>query len=369
MRLLAGEYGVEGHIDGPVREGARMIEPRGIAVDTIRGRVYIAELHAVRCLDLRTGTLTTLAGCAEEGFEDDVDARAARFNNLRGIALSPDATELIVCDFWNHSVRQIWLGGDSVRHHRLATASVSRGEWVRSIAGGISSVAGSLCTPNGVSFDRNGDLLVACGSGFDDDAIRRLSRSKHMAEGEDCAASIGSSTGCRHQALVAGIPGTAGADDGAFLAATFDSPQSVAIDSDNGSDMYVADYCNHTIRKLIAATGQVLTVGGRAGQQGWVDGLGSISRFEEPLAIALSPSGDCRARTVFVSEGSGRIRWLRRTQWCTRAQTSIGRGTGTAAATAAAVSSPCHQQHEDHETAADYLVGTIEGVPELWNPV
>jgi hypothetical protein len=91
----------------------------------------------------------------------------------------------------------------------------------------------------------------------------------------------------------------------------------------------------------------VTTIGGKSGEPGHVDGTGVRARFNEPLAIALSTHlSSARVPTVFVSEGSGQIRWLRRVQWSTGGGELQGQG----------------------GSARDYLVGTIQGLPPLWTP-
>jgi hypothetical protein len=228
----------------------------------------------------------------------------ATFNNLRGAALSRDGARLAVCDFWNHCVREVVLG-DSKPEKRAFVR--------RRVGGGVAfSRPGELSTPNAVAFDCRGYLYIACGSGFDDDTIRSMSSDGTMA-------------------LEAGVLGSAGDEDGPCSRATFDSPQGIAVDdsstrmgrSGNGDtacpDLYVADYCNHTIRKVTC--GRVITIGGKAAAAGDDDGDGSESRFTEPTAICLSsaPLAGSGERTIYVAEGCGRLRWLRRV-WCCAAE-------------------------------------------------
>ena len=60
---------IRGHADGGADE-ARLLEPRGLAVDVRRQRVYVAELHAIRAVDLCSGAVETLAGAEDEGDAD-----------------------------------------------------------------------------------------------------------------------------------------------------------------------------------------------------------------------------------------------------------------------------------------------------------
>lgn len=92
----------------------------------------------------------------------------------------------------------------------------------------------------------------------------------------------------------------AGSTDGVGLAARFNNPRAIAIDS--AGILYVADTSNHTIRK-ITPTGEVSTLAGLAGARGWDDGTGNVARFDTPQGIAVDPSGnvyvaDTGTRTV-----------------------------------------------------------------------
>ena len=82
-----------------------------------------------------------------------------------------------------------------------------------------------------------------------------------------------------------------GSDDGDLTTARFGSnyggPTGVALDTK--SNIYVADYGNHTIRK-ISASGIVTTFAGSAGQIGTNDGPGIAARFNYPVAIAVDHS-------------------------------------------------------------------------------
>ena len=82
--------------------------------------------------------------------------------------------------------------------------------------------------------------------------------------------------------LLAGKPGSEGGpgiDDGIGSEARFNTPSGVAVDS--SGNIYVADYSNHTIRK-ITASGVVTTFAGTAGVVGSTNGTGSAARFKYP---------------------------------------------------------------------------------------
>lgn len=75
---------------------------------------------------------------------------------------------------------------------------------------------------------------------------------------------------------------TAGSADGTGSAASFNKPHDVATD---GTNIYVADSGNNEIRKIVIATGAVSTLAGST-TAGSADGTGSAASFNNPSGIA-----------------------------------------------------------------------------------
>jgi uncharacterized alkaline shock family protein YloU len=80
----------------------------------------------------------------------------------------------------------------------------------------------------------------------------------------------------------AGKAGTAGAVDGSATRASFDLPKGITTD---GINLYLADLNNHTIRKIEIESGVVTTIAGLAGKNGSTDGKGAAARFNRPYGI------------------------------------------------------------------------------------
>jgi hypothetical protein len=76
--------------------------------------------------------------------------------------------------------------------------------------------------------------------------------------------------------------GSSGSADGTGAAATFNQPRGLATD---GTNLYVVDGFNSTIRKIVIATGVVTTLVGSAGNTGTIDGVGTAARFNHPDGI------------------------------------------------------------------------------------
>jgi sugar lactone lactonase YvrE len=97
--------------------------------------------------------------------------------------------------------------------------------------------------------------------------------------------------------LLAGVT-SVGSNDGQATEARMDGALHAAFSPD-GEFLYFVDTFNQTIRRLGLATGQVVTLAGRAGIVGADDGVGDEATFEGPRGIAISPSG----QTLYIADG------------------------------------------------------------------
>jgi uncharacterized protein YjdB len=89
--------------------------------------------------------------------------------------------------------------------------------------------------------------------------------------------------------------GAPGAVDGTGTAASFYGPTGVTTD---GTNLYVADYANHKIRKIEIATGIVTTLAG-SGVASSVDGTGTAASFNYPSSITTDGTN------LYVSDVNG----------------------------------------------------------------
>jgi len=107
---------------------------------------------------------------------------------------------------------------------------------------------------------------------------------------------------------VAGSSGQPGGLDGVGSAARFDYPQSVWSD---GTYIYVADTGNDAIRRITIATGAVTTIAGSVGVTGAVDATGTAARFRGPEGIwgdgtnlYVADYGNHSIRRIVLSSGA-----------------------------------------------------------------
>ena len=75
--------------------------------------------------------------------------------------------------------------------------------------------------------------------------------------------------------------GSSGSANGTGTSASFNSPTGITTD---GTNLYVAEYGNHLIRKIVISTGVVTTVAG-TGSTGSANGTGTSASFNYPVGI------------------------------------------------------------------------------------
>ena len=86
------------------------------------------------------------------------------------------------------------------------------------------------------------------------------------------------------------IMGATPFDDGTGADARFNRPYSVVVAA-NG-DLIVSDCGNHCLR-VVTPEGSVRTLVGN-GQSGFVDGQGADARLNQPAGLAMDPEGNVR---------------------------------------------------------------------------
>ena len=182
----------------------------GLVADA-SGNVYVADRgnNVIRKIT-SAGVVTTLAGTKTAGFIDGLTT-VAGFNNPTGIAIDAQGV-LYVADLGNSALRQVAADGT-----------------VTTLAGNPTTGALLLNLPVGVTIDKTGNIFISDESG----RIMEITTAKTLY-------------------TIAGNINTAGYAEGAGTAAKFDSPQGLTTDA--AGNIYVADYNNNVIRKLVVTT-------------------------------------------------------------------------------------------------------------------
>ena len=101
---------------------------------------------------------------------------------------------------------------------------------------------------------------------------------------------------------LAGTGSAGSADNSTGTSASFNGPRGITTD---GTNLYVADFSNHLIRKIVISTGVVTTVAGKlwggAGDPGSANGTGTSASFNGPNGITTDGTN------LYVSERNNHL--------------------------------------------------------------
>jgi hypothetical protein len=218
--------------------------------------LYVSDnaLHVIRKVSLSSGMVTDFAGLAESSGSEDGAASEARFDKPSGVW--GNFFHVFVADSFNGAIRRI-----------------------NKITGEVTTVLDDdLDCPEGIWGDGSFLYIVNAGS----HSISRFSFSS--GEVEDFA----------------GVPDSAGDNDGAGNVARFRNPRDIWGD---GTYLYVTDMGNHSVRRIHIATRQVETFAGFTNIEGAgnVDGMTGYygsAQFDAPVGIF----GD--GRSIYVGDSN-----------------------------------------------------------------
>ena len=214
--------------------------------------------------------ITTVAGYAGKGSADGVGS-GALFFNPQGVAVD-GAGNVYVADSGNNTIRVITSAG--VSSTLAGTAGVS--------GSADGTGAGALFNqPSGIALDSATNIYVC---DYGNSTIREITLSGQVT-------------------TIAGSAGVTGSLNATGTNAQFFHPLGIAVDS--ATNLYVADYGNHLIRKITPAH-VVSTLAGSAGVFGTNNGTGTAAQFYQPEGVAVDSSGN-----VYVADtGNAAIRMI-----------------------------------------------------------
>ena len=264
---FAGSIGGQGSADGT--GSAARFNP-AVSAWGDGTNLYVADngSHTIRKIVIATGVVTTVSGSAGTAGSADGTGSSALFHFPYGIW--GDGTNLYVADKGNNTIRKIVLATGSV-----TTLAGSAGS-----AGSVDGSAALFNAPTGIWGDGAGNLYVTDAG---NNTIRRVS-----------ASGLSVST-------VAGSAGASGIADGTGSAALFNRPRGIWGD---GTNLYVADFSNDTIRQIALSGFAVTTLAGFPASSAETDGTGGSARFAGPAGIW----GDGAGNLYVTDSNGGRIR-------------------------------------------------------------
>src|SRR5580658_1018435 len=214
--------------------------------------------------------LTTVAGYAGKGSADGMGG-GALFFNPQGVAVD-GAGNVYVADSGNNTIRVLTPAG--VSSTLAGTAGVSGS------ADGLGSNA-LFNQPSGIALDSAANIYV---SDYGNSAIRKITPSGQVT-------------------TIAGSAGVTGSTNATGTNALFFHPLGLAVDG--ATNLYVADYGNHLVRKITPSRA-ASTLAGSAGVFGFANGTGTAAQFYEPEAVAVDQAGN-----VYVADtGNAAIRMI-----------------------------------------------------------
>ncbi|MGA2016658.1 MAG: immunoglobulin domain-containing protein, partial [Opitutaceae bacterium] len=257
VTTLAGSPG-QGYADG-TGSAAQFYYPEDLAIDG-NGNLYVVDSDNSTIRKVTpAGVVTTIAGTPGDFGSADGTGPAAQFYYPYAAALDGNGN-LFVTDQGNETIRKLVLSTGAV-------TTVAGSPGVEGSANGTGSAA-SFYYPAGIAIDSSGNIFVSEQRNND---IRKITPSGVVT-------------------TLAGTAGVVGGTDATGAAAKFQVPSGITIDG--SGNLYVADYGNGTIRKIVSSTGAVTTVAGKAGNQGSADGTGSAAQFDAPSGVAVDGSGN-----------------------------------------------------------------------------
>lgn len=299
-----------GLVDGPATRAA-FNRPQGLAYCNNTDRLYVAdtESHAVRCVDLASGTVSTLAGNGRKGSDlvGGGQRGAQQLNSPWDVALA-DGRRLLVAMAGQHQIWELDLetgvcaslsGTGAERNQNGATGATTA--WAQPSGLALTPSGGAACAPTDASICACAPLAVCCtlalpacnGARCCHRVADRWRACRYVADAESSSIRLldtrtgGSTLVAGGDALFADNLFRFGDRDG--TSAALQHPLAVACAA-NG-DLYIADSYNHKIKRLRAASKAVSTVAG-TGAPGFADGPGSAAQFSEPGGLALLDGGD-----------------------------------------------------------------------------
>jgi DNA-binding beta-propeller fold protein YncE len=260
VTTLAGAASTSGSTDG-IGTNSFFNTPSSISISPGDAFALVADTsnHRIRKVILSTAEVTTVAG-SSSGYVDGTGTNS-RFSSPGGIKISADGVFGLVADTVNHRIRIIDLSTSSVTTLAGSSFAFADGTGTNS----------QFYSPAKVAISP--DNLFAIIADTTNHRIRLITIST---------------------AAVTTLAGsTAGSVNGIGTNARFSSPAGVDLfqDANGVVSVFVADRSNSLIRQIYLSTAATTTFAGIGGVIGSDDGIGTVSRFNNPNGIDISPDG------------------------------------------------------------------------------
>jgi streptogramin lyase len=250
---------------GPPTAVSLLNTPNGVAADAA-GNVFIADTYnkVIRRVDAASGTVTTVAGNGTPGYSgDNGPATAAQLDWPYGIVVDA-AGNLYIADEINSVIRRV----DATSGYITTVA----GNGTTGYSGDRGpATAAQINDPYGVTVDVSGNIFI---SDSRNGAVRR----------------VDAATGIITTVAGNGTYGYSG-DGGPAANALLYFPTGITVDTKG--NLYIADYGNHVIRRVDAASGNISTISAAPAYD-----------TAEPEGVALDAAGN-----LYISDIEYAVVW------------------------------------------------------------
>ncbi len=319
-----GKKGYSG--DGGLASKARLFQPFHCELDG-KGNLYIAEAnnHWIRKVNIKSGIITTVAGCGKKGYSGDGGPAAkATFNEPYAVVVDRE-DNLYIVDRLNSAIRKV--------DGKTGIISTIAGTGKRgSSPDGIPATKAKLVEPNDCFLDGKGGLLIAdvrdwkirrvdlktgiittfAGTGRPKGKINRSKINRRDGGPATKAIIVGARAVCvdrmgntyiceregnsirkvNSKGIIATVAGTgkAGYKDGHAGKALFKGPKGIRCD--RWGNIYVVDTENHAIRKIDIKKEIVTTVAGGQKGGGGDNGPATEAGMDRPHGCVVDESGN-----------------------------------------------------------------------------
>ena len=248
--------------DNGQASAAMLKSPWGVATDRL-GNIYVSDNlnNRIRKIDV-SGVITTIAGTGTAGYNGDgIPATLAQLIVPHGVALD-DSGNIYVADLYNIRVRKINSAG---------IISTIAGNGLSAYTGdGGDATAAQINSPYGICTDHSGNVYFA---DCNNSCIRMIS-----------------TAGIINTVAGSGMGGFSG-DGGVATNAQLSQPTDVTVD--DAGNIYIADFGNNCVRKVVVGTGRIGTIAGNGTAAfGGDGGPATIAELQKPAGVVVDSLGN-----------------------------------------------------------------------------
>lgn len=257
--------------DGSAATSARLSFPSAVASDQ-NGNLYISDTynHRVRKLNIKNGTISTVAGNGRDGFKgDNGPATEASLSEPTGIALDQEGN-IYFADLRNNKIRKVEKATGIINTFAGNGDDFFTGD-------DAPAVDAALSGPGGVSIDKKGNIYIA-------DTFNNLIRMVDAKTGIICTVA---GDGDRYKYNQMGSSSK-----------SLSRPYSIAIDSEG--NIYATDSDNHLIRRIDKKSGEITNIAGNGKIGISPDGTPSNeAMLNYPFGLAIDPDDNIYVADTF----------------------------------------------------------------------